>query len=48
MTPPALQVPPRAAGLDASVCGWPPPMSSRFNELLAKKPIDRLSGDQNG
>src|SRR5262245_29022472 len=32
----------------ARTCGEPPSISNRFNLPSAKKPIERLSGDQNG
>jgi hypothetical protein len=50
MTPSPFHVPPEPA-LDcagARVCGGPPTRSRRFNVSPAKKPMDRLSGDQNG
>src|SRR6185436_8737453 len=49
MDPSEPQVP--CATLDgtaARTCGWAPPRSIRFNLKSAKKPSDRLSGDQNG
>src|SRR5215212_6228405 len=48
IVPSRFQVPPVGVTTLASDCGSPPSMSSRFNLLFAKKPIDRLSGDQNG
>src|SRR5215813_15269679 len=48
ITPSALQAPPRPVGALASVCGAPPTMSARLSIPPAKKPIDRLSGDQKG
>src|SRR5437016_13509174 len=47
MMPSGLHVPPRAVE-EVSVCGDPPARSRRFSLDPSKKPIDRLSGDQNG
>ena len=46
----AVRVPGPAAGgrAVANVCGAPPPRSSRFSLPSAKKPTERLSGDQKG
>ena len=41
-------VPPRAMGARANTCGGAPKTPIRFRLPSAKKPIDRLSGDQNG
>ena len=48
MTPSAFHVPPRPSATGASVCGAPPPKSSRFSAPPAKNPMARLSGDQKG
>ena len=48
MTPSAFHVPPRPVMAGARVCGAPPPRSSRFSAPPAKKPMERLSGDQKG
>ena len=48
MTPSAFHVPPRPLTAGARVCGAPPPRSSRFSAPPAKKPTERLSGDQKG
>jgi hypothetical protein len=46
IAPAALQLPPSGNGASASVCGGPEPASIRFSFPDAKKPIERLSGDQ--
>ena len=48
MTPSAFHVAPPPEVTGASVCGAPPPRSSRFSAFPAKKPTDRPSGDQKG
>src|SRR5215831_5210256 len=48
IAPSEFQAPPRPAGALASSCTKPLSMSSRFRLPFAKKPIERLSGDQNG
>jgi len=45
---PSPQLPPSGNGASASVCGGPPATSMRLSLPPAKKPIDRLSGDQKG
>src|SRR5216684_2994234 len=50
MVPLPLQLAPRGSAVtSARVCGAPPPLTSIFRSLpSAKKPMDLLSGDQNG
>ena len=48
MVPFGLQLPPNARGASASTSGFPPSRSRRFSFPSAKKPIERLSGAQNG
>ncbi|MDQ3347406.1 MAG: hypothetical protein M3545_05510 [Acidobacteriota bacterium] len=49
MVPSLFHAPPSGAGApDISVFTDVPSMSMRFSLLSAKKPMDRLSGDQNG
>ena len=48
MTPSAFQVPPRPMVTSQIVCGGPPSTSIRLSLPREKKPIDLLSGDQNG
>jgi len=48
ITPSRLQVPPSGNGASASVWGGPPPTLIFFSFPPAKKPTDRLSGDQKG
>jgi hypothetical protein len=48
MKPSELHAPPHGLVESARTFGRPPPMSTRFNLPSAKKPIERLSGDQNG
>lgn len=49
MTPLRLQVPPpRLSNAFASACATPPVASIFFSFASAKKPIQRLSGDQKG
>jgi len=43
-----VQVPPRPAAASASVSTGPPVASIRLSLPFAKKPMDLLSGDQNG
>ena len=43
-----LQLPPRDTLAGAIACGGPPATAIVRSEPLAKKPSDRLSGDQNG
>lgn len=48
IVPSAPQVPPVGEGASASGIAGPPLRSRRSSFPLAKKPIDLLSGDQNG
>ena len=48
IVPSRFQAPPRPNGARASGLIEPPSMSIRFSSLFAKKPIERLSGDQKG
>ncbi len=48
ITPSGLQVPPRPWDASASAVAGPPDTLNRFSLPAAKKPIDSLSGDQNG
>src|SRR5262245_64799632 len=48
MVPSGFHAPPRLAGALANAWGSPPARSIRFSLPPAKKPIDRLSGLQNG
>src|SRR5688572_21174021 len=48
MTPSRLHVPPVPTGAPARSLSAPPSTSIRYSRSLAKNPIDRLSGDQNG
>src|SRR5260370_20848172 len=48
MSPAALQEPPRGDGASAMAIGTRPFKSVVFNLPSAKKPRERLSGDQNG
>ena len=43
-----LQLPPRPAGASHSTIGGPPAIWTFFSLPPAKKPMNRLSGDQNG
>ena len=48
MSPSRFHAPPEPMPTSQSVAGSPPLASIFFNLLPAKKPINRLSGDQNG
>ena len=48
MTPSGLQDPSAPVGASQIFCGGPPEMSTFFSLPSAKKPRNRLSGDQNG
>jgi len=48
MTPLRPHVPPRGVGASQTTCTGPPEASTVRSLPPAKKPIDRLSGDQNG
>src|SRR5262245_40754762 len=48
MTPSRFQVPPRAFGASHKVWVGLPAVSTVLSFCEAKKPMDRLSGDQNG
>src|SRR5262252_8543285 len=48
ITPSRFQVPPRFAGASQIVWGGPPEASIFLSFPSAKKPMKRLSGDQNG
>ena len=51
ITSPAPQAPPRTSWFEpvsATIRGWPPKSSVTLRRFCAKKPILRLSGDQNG
>src|SRR6266498_1531250 len=48
MTPSRFHVPPRFIGASQSVWGGPPEASIFLSFPSAKKPMKRLSGDQNG
>src|SRR5271170_4950803 len=48
IVPPGAQVPPRPKGASQTANGDPPLRSIVFNLAPAKKPTDRLSGDQKG
>ena len=48
MVPFGPQDAPRPMGASQMIVAGPPPMSMRFSLASAKKPIERLSGDQKG
>ena len=48
MVPLGPQDAPRPMGASQMIVAGPPPMSMRFSLASAKKPIERLSGDQKG
>ena len=48
MVPFGPQDAPRPMGASQMIVAGPPPMSMRFSLASAKKPMERLSGDQKG